>query len=209
MREKLKSKTIIATNNSKFCITGVTNGSFWIQNLLQHNYSYNELTLIKLNEKAYSQLIDKKIITKDYEFKTEDIEKYENRYVVSKARGDKNKEESLDKNKEKQLFNIYKKAITSKIYLDLSKMQSIRSLLYDKETEDILDKLNVLELICLNHEINHLFTCDKLSSNLKLIKGKENSGLLTIPSLYPNDNKCQIIAESVTGFYKKVLWKGE
>lgn len=207
--KNLKVNTVITINNSKFCITGVTNASYVIKNLIQHNYSYDELKLIKLNEKAYSQLIDKKIITKDYKFKAEDIEKYENNYIVSKARGDKNKEESLDKNKEKQLFDIYKKAISSKIYFDFSNLQNIRIFLESEEINNILNKLSVLELICLNHEVNHLFTCDRLSSNLKLINGKEKSGVLTISSSYPNDNKCQIIAESVTGFYKKVLWKGE
>lgn len=204
--KSLKVNTIIKTKNSKFCITGKTGNAYLIKNLAEANYSYDELKLIRLNEQAYKKLcLDKKIV------KNEPVDSYlknDNEYIISKAKNEKNKEIKITKSDVLKLFVFYALKINSKIYSDYPNLVSISSKIKTFVEDNKYKNLSLTELIICNHELNYLFTCDRVLSDLRLLGLFANSGKLSISKNISNLG-CSIVAESVTGFYSKVLWKGK
>ena len=204
--KSLKVNTIIKTKNSKFCITGKTGGAYLIKNLNEANYSYDELKLIKLNEKAYNKLsLDKKISKNE---PVDSFLKNDDEYVISKAKNEKNKEIKITKDDALKLFMLYASKINSKIYSDYSNLVTISKKIKAFIEGNYYANLSLAELIICNHELNYLFTCDRVLSDLRLAGLSANSGILIINKDISNLH-CAIIAESVTGFYSKVLWKGK
>ena len=197
---------MIKTKSSKFCITGKTGDAYVIKNLSEANYSYDELKLIRLNEQAYKKLcLDKKIV------KNEPVDSYlknDDEYVVSKAKNEKNKEIKITKRDVLKLFEFYALKINSKIYSDYPNLVSISNKIKTFVESNSYANLSLAELIICNHELNYLFTCDRVLSDLRLAGLSAKSGILRINKNI-SDLQCAIVAESVTGFYSKVLWKGK
>ena len=89
------------------------------------------------------------------------------------------------------------------IYKTFSILKSICSDLINKKNKFL--NLNIFEKIKVVTEIIKLLSCNRYTADLTLIGLKPTCGLLTLSK--KNFKGC-IVTESITGFYKKVIFDG-
>ena len=208
----LNVNTVFEIGKSKFCITGRSNKQFVIKNLKEPYFDYQSIVTIKKISKmiekfTYLKIINKdKTISKDYINENSELFKNNlNEYIISSAKNKNNKEIIINKDELVILFNKIINLLSSDIYSQYTTFNSIKSKLIEKE-DDIFD-LNVLDFSMLIFELLKLLKTSRESSNLLMINESANSGILMFSSSLSND--CKIVFESVTGYYRKVVWENK
>ena len=184
-------KNVIIENNSlKYMITGVTNDNFLIKNACDRYFSKNEILTIKHIDKYLNNLQYK-----------ENMIINEESVIVSLAKDNNCKEIVLHKNEIIHLINNISQKYTLSIY-SYSVLKEINNKLNNCNLNnyDIRDLIDICSNLLLLLKTN-----ERKSAKLKLIGGSDNSGILVITkTLQPG---AKIITESVTGYYKKVLFE--
>lgn len=201
--DNLKVNTVLQKDKTKFCLASVTGDSFNIKNLMQANYSEQDIKLIKLNEKAYNRFQELGIFNLKED--STELDSYKESYIISPAKNENNKEIIIKKDDCLKLLKEYCKKLTSNVYSN-----------YGLYTNTVLPKLTdyintgnaketpLYKLVLLNHEINKLFKANsRESSNLSMIGLSKNSGVLTMNKKISNV-RAKMVFESVTGYYKKI-----
>lgn len=204
--EKLNINTVFESNNKKFAITGKTGNQYTLLNLNERLFNKNNIKIIKKIEKVISKLTEKKISINGKE-NIEDIKqifilKNDDEIIVSPSSNDKVKEITLNSNELLDLYHYFIELFNKPIY-SFSASKSISLELQNNE-----NKFNELSIF---RKIKILFNlCDFLKCNerkaidLTLLDLSKNCGILYQGKKLSN---CQIIYESITGFYRKVVYK--
>ena len=172
----------------KFIITGKNGENYYLKNLYDRFFSYEDMKIIKK--------IDKYL---DNKSKKVDMNISDDKIIISPARSEKNKEIVLTLQETNKLlddiFNMYSKKIYSysSIKTIVENMNKIVNL-------DFFTKIN----LC-NSLLDLLKTNERKIVDLTMINMKKNAGALTISKNLPIGTK--FIEESYTGYYKKVIYE--
>lgn len=186
----IMKNVIIEKNNLKYMVTGVSESSFLIKNAYDRFFSKQEILTIKHIDKYLNNLQYK-----------ENMIVSEDSVIVSLAK-DKNCSEIV-LHKDEIIHLIY--CISHKYTLPQYKYSVIQDL-HNKIEGCNLNEFAITDLIAICSELLLLLkTNERKMADLKLIGASTNSGKLAISQKLIPETK--IVAESVTGYYKKVLFE--
>lgn len=183
----IKTNVVIMYERKKYCITGKSGEQYLIKNLLDRNFSYRLIKIIKCIDKYNNQV--------RMEMPMEEIE---DKIIVSSS------------NDKRQAITI---SMDDCLYaLDEIKKSYSKSIYSYGVIETIVDKLNHIselslkECIQLVTELLKLLkTNTKETANLRIIGMKEKTGLLTMGKVLKPGMK--FVGESITGYYHKILFE--
>ncbi len=189
----IKTNVVVEKNALKFCITGVSGDKFLLQNLRDRFFGYSYLNTIKKIEKFYRQ---KK--------KSEPMLIEQNRIVISAAKNDRCEEIALERLEVEALLlylktmyqkPIYQYSVIQKIFreININHSEAFKTLDFEKLIELIYQLLSLLK------------TNERKTADLEYFGGKKKTGKLYFNSILENGTK--FIAESPTGYYRKVLFE--
>ncbi len=204
--EKLNINTVFESNNKKFAITGKTGNQYTLLNLNERLFNKDNIKIIKKIEKVISKLTEKKISINGKE-NIEDIKqifilKNDDEIIVSPSSNDKVKEITLNSNELLDLYHYFIELFNKPIY-SFSASKSISLELQNNENKfnelSIFRKIKVLFNLC-----DFLKCNERKAIDLTLLDLSKNCGILYQGKKLSN---CQIIYESITGFYRKVVYK--
>ncbi len=206
--DNLKINFIIENGNSRYCITGKTADYLVIKCISEPYYSNEFIHSAKKIDKILGKITENKL-----KIEKENFEKIKEKIkvtgdgktvIVNTANGYTVKEDELLTDSE--IIAVYDALIQQmgkNIYEAYSNLKSIYKELINQK--DLFLKLNIFEKIKVVTEIIKLLSCKRFSADLRLIGLKEKSGVLTLGK--KNFKGC-IVTESITGFYKKVIFDG-
>lgn len=199
--DKLKINTIIKHDDVRFCITGKTSNRLCVCNLRELNLNkhfYDISRKVCKSLKLLENLNNKK------EYDLMEDEQLDLIVSFAKDKNDKkNKNNVLTRKECDELLDFLMEKCTNSIYKDYSIFEKLLN--YVSNNRDIINNLKIGDYVITLCEILKLFKCNPATSNLEKIGMDKNAGKLRISK---NINpKYEIISESITGFYTKILWK--
>lgn len=201
--EELKTNTVFLSEHKKYCITGKTGNQYLLMNLYERFFNKSQISLIRLIDKAIEKMTKLKKLS--YLENDDEIRNlgfiYENdKLIISPARNENVRELSITN---KQLIDFYNDFITmlkKRVYAygASSNIANFLENAYEKFLNiNILGKITIISNLLVFLKCNQRSTID-----LSLLGGSKNMGTLLISKKLKD---CKIIAESITGFYTKVL----
>lgn len=202
---QLRINTVIRSEKRKFCIPGKQNESLVIKNLNERIFSEKQLREIRKLDKLMDRIKEKKMPITD-KSTDEEINKYftykDGSLTISPAANDNANAIILKTNDLDALYDDLITIFSKEIYSFSNIMKLTKSL---KDKKDNYLNLSFIGKCIILRELLLLLKCnERKSCDLSLIGLSKNSGILTISTTLSN---CKIIAESITGFYTKVLYK--
>ncbi len=215
INELLRINMVIEQDHKKFCITGKTNESLLIQNLKQITFAEKEINLFKKLSKLNKICMEKglKLNNKDdskiksYFKITEDLSNHDSEIVISPAKNDKVQKITL---KDSELIEMYKIIVTKLNKNVLSEYSNLNKIKINLEDENSFEKFNNLNIFLKAYvitEMLNLTKCDRVTSDLSLIGLSANSGVLVINKKITAGMR--IVNESITGYYRKVIYEAK
>lgn len=185
----LKINTVFKVGKLKFCVTGNTKGSYYIKNLLDRRFDYHSIVTIKKIEKYFDMVKRGNYLKRE-----------EDKIILSPARNEKCKEIALENQELEKLYQTIKTMFSKEIY-SFSNIVNICG-----ELPECLNHLNIDDKVyTLNELLRLLKTNERGTADLTTINMSSTCGtLLFNGTIQPGT---QIIAESVTGYYTKVLFE--
>ncbi len=185
----LKINTVFKVGKLKFCVTGNTKGSYYIKNLLDRRFDYHSIVTIKKIEKYFDMVKRGNYLKRE-----------EDKIILSPARNEKCKEIALENQELEKLYQTIKTMFSKEIY-SFSNIVNICGKL-----PECLNHLNIDDKVyTLNELLRLLKTNERGTADLTTINMSSTCGtLLFNGTIQPGT---QIIAESVTGYYTKVLFE--
>lgn len=203
---KLNINSVVLEGKKKYCITGKTGDCYLVKNLLERRFTYQELIIIHKLEKIQERLTKNKVSLKGNETE-EDLKKFglylkENYLIVSIAKNKDVKQIELSYDECSELYESLNNILNKEIYA-YSASSTISTLL--NEQRDYFEKSSIaLKIKVLLNLLAYLKCNERKSIDLTLIYGKSKMGTLYLGKKI---KPCKIIAESITGFYTKVIWE--
>ncbi len=189
--DTLNINTIIEQEHLKYCPTGVTNDSYVIKNLNERHFNKEAIVIIKKIDKYIQNIRDKKTMNTDLN----------NNIIIAQARNHDNKQITISNLEIDFMLELLLEVYNRKEYLfDILKNIS-------KEiNRDLFTTLSIYEKIKVISELLTLLKCNERgSADLTLLNMAKSSGILKInKKLKPG---MKIVYESITGYYKKVVWE--
>ena len=201
---KLKINTIIKSNKRKFCITGKTNNLYTLKNLNERIFPENQIAIIHKLEK-FSEIVKRKKIQIKGNETDEEIAQYfeldDNRnLVISPAANERTHAIVLTNEEIEYFYNSYINMLEKEIFSFPIINTLAKSL---KEKREKFLSLSIFGKCYVLLELLTLLKCNERgASDLTFLGLAKNSGILQMSSTLKN---CKIIAESITGYYTKVL----
>lgn len=203
---KLKINSVIEIDGKRFCITGKTGNRFVIMNLLERIFSRSQLVTIKKLDKLKDRLAKQKDLKITGEESSEDIESLGltlrdgKNLVISPAMNERTKEIVLTTDECNQLYQDLIEMYQKKIYSYSASAGIVSHMEKESSTFAGLSILGKHYVLC---ELLKFLKCNERTSvDLSIIKGKKQMGVMSILNKLA---KGKLIAESVTGYYRKVI----
>lgn len=188
--KNIKSNVVIEKGPIKFYITGKTGNQFLLKNAKDRYFKKYYIEIIKKLEK-YTNNIKNEIY----------MPSFEDYIVISPSKNDKCKEIIISKD---ELINLYQE-IKNKYMANVYDYSNIKNICENLSKVNLIDyTLKDLIKIC-TELLNLLQTNARKSADLKLIGLSSNSGILLHSKTISSSSK--FISESITGYYKKVLFE--
>ncbi len=200
---QLKINTVVISENKKYCITGKTGNQYVLMNLYERFFNKSQITLIHLIDKAMEKIAKLKDLS--YSENDEEIQNmgfiYENdKLVISPAKNERIKELFITNGQLVDFYNDFIKMLKKPVY-SYSASLNITKVLEDSYEKflnyNILGKIKIISNLLLFLKCNQ-----RASIDLSLLGGSKNMGTIYLSNKIKN---CKIIAESITGFYTKIL----
>ncbi len=191
--DELKINTVIKLNSSKFAITGNSDSRCLIKNLYEAKWSCNELSLIRK-------------ISKMVNLKEEKVDKDASEYIISQSRKT-HKILKITKEECKIMYEAIEKQLDKTIYKGISSFVNMYKFINNEETKIKFLNLSLHQMCLVLYEMLKITKCNRETSNLKLIGGATNAGELRINKKIVSS--IEIISESITGYYTKVIWSNK
>lgn len=203
---KLKINSVIEIDGKRFCVTGKSGKNMYIKNLLERYFSKAQLSTIKKLDKLNQRLAKQKDFKLMGNETKEEIEsigftiRNEKDLVISPAMNEKTREIVLTTDECNQLYQDLITMYQKKIY-SYSASAGIVSHL-EKESSAFVE-LSIFGKYYVLYELLNFLKCNERTSiDLSLINGKKQMGIMYMSSKL---SKGKFIAESVTGYYRKVI----
>ena len=206
----MRVNSIIKTGSSKVCFTGKTGNQYLLKNMSELYFDEDDLSTIR----KISKLIDgftKKQLKIDLPDEDGSIAKsflYDNGHIViSPASSDKAFPIELNNSEILSLYKTLIKKAKSQVLSLLSVSKSIGQLLEKPETINAFNGLMIWQKCWILSQLVLFLSLGSSSIDLSLIGGSRCVARNRISANLPSN--ISIIVESPTGFYSKVLWKGQ
>lgn len=208
--DNLKINTVIESEKKKFCITGKTGSMFLLINMRERVFNEKNLSTIHKMEKVINKVTNSKSIKHiediDSDEKIADIgckyDEAKRELIISPARKKGNKEIRLSEEELITLYNTFVSIFNKDIY-SYSIIVNIGKKLKDKESK--FKNLTFFEKIKVLYELCNLLKCnERKTADLKLLDEK-NTGTIILSK--NNIRNCRFVYESITGFYRKVVYE--
>ncbi len=203
----LKINTVIEMENKRFCISGKSGNSYYIKNLYERRFGKQELEIIKKIEKLKKVLDDRKckkidgqeslVKIKEMGFSltndTDDL-------IISPARNNQTKAIVLSHDECLHLYHYLIELYQKRVFSYGTSNNLVKNL---REKESLFLNLSILGKYQLLFNLLGYLKCNERASvDLSLLGMSKNSLVMTISKKLHN---CKIVAESITGYYRKVL----
>ncbi len=225
--EKVKINTIVKTGKTKFCLTGVSGTTFLIKNVRERIFSKEQIKTIHDIDKFFD-LVKKQGLTinnKLFDLSDSTYEKNKAKvlgqfnYVINSGATELTLSKSLDPKKSDtkltkgQMLGMYDDVINlftakdgcsedGEYVFNYSNILTLAENLKDKR--DLFQSLDLLKQIYLINELLVLLKCNQRGlANLEFLELPPHCGMMTVS--FSIADHFQLIAESPTGFYTKVL----
>lgn len=205
----LKVNCILKSGQSKICITGKSGERLIVKNLTELYFSREDLktmrTISKLSDEFAKRGLSLSESTKEKvmaEFVFD-----ENKIILSPASGPNSKPIELTNS---ELFTLYLTLIkkSKSPILDLmSAVKKIGLFLDDDAVKNKFELLPIWQKAYILSQVIQFFTVCVSSIDLSLLGG--SAGVDRTKISYNLPNNLSVVVESPTGFYSKVLWKGQ
>lgn len=208
--DNLKINTVIESEKKKFCITGKTGSMFLLINMRERVFNEKNLSTIHKIEKVINKVTNNKSIKHiediDSDEKIADIgckyDEAKRELIISPARKKGNKEIRLSEEELITLYNTFVSIFNKDIY-SYSIIVNIGKKLKDKESK--FKNLTFFEKTKVLYELCNLLKCnERKTADLKLLDEK-NTGTIILSK--NNIRNCRFVYESITGFYRKVVYE--
>lgn len=211
----LRINSILKIGSSKVCITGFSGESMLLKNLVEPIFSEDNLLTIKKVEKILGIISEKQknIDLSKVNLETQKIEglfALKNNgaeLIISPASNRKASEVSLSKKEVIELYDCFVEKLGKDYYSALTGAKSLQEFISKPETRESFLNKDFVEQCYLLSQILLVIGPSISLVNMSLIGGKSNVGRTRISWNLTKD--MSIVVESPTGFYSKVLWKGQ
>lgn len=206
----LRINAVLKNKSSRVCVSGVCNEmkSYYVKNLSEIYYAEDELQTIKKIRKMLDIISKKKLDMSKEDF-IEKVSKLmtvsNDSVIISPAANERTNAVVLKSQEIEHLYNKFAKMDKKHISIFKSSFPIIDLLACD-ETKAKFDSLGIFKKAKLVMELVLYFASSIQGVDLSLIGGSKSAGKATISSGLPSG--IDIVAESPTGFFTKVLWKG-
>lgn len=188
LNNNIKTNVVIEDGKRKFLITGVSKDNYLCENANDRIFSKEAMKTIKK--------IDKYLDNKKFEI---NMSESDTEIILSPARNEETKTIILKKEEVINLFNELNRMYNKEIY-------SFNSIITLKNNIDKCYELSLKEMINVLSEMLKLIkTNERKEANLKILNLAEHFGIITINKKLKLGMK--FISESITGYYKKVLYE--
>ncbi len=199
--KKLKINTVIEDGDLKYSISGKSANTYVLKNKAERFFSYENLKIIKKIDKFIEKISNNKTMNIEDTNSLDSVFKIsDNEICIYKTRLG----EVLTLS-EGEIYVLYDSIIDifgKRIY-SFSVIKKIKDLLLSKR--DFFKSLPIYKKIfIISQLLNLLKTNERKAANLKYLESSENSGVLTVNQKMHSGQR--IVYESVTGFYKKIIW---
>ena len=198
----LNINTIIKRGASRMCLTGTTSNYFVVKNINEAYYPSDLIYTIKKISK-FKTICQKCGITNDF-FESPFIIT-EEKIIISPPRTQKDKEIALNNEELNKLYEYLINKFDATIYDSCNGIKIVGEFIKSNKIEfsDLIvtDKINLL------YNLISLLKCNRAICDLSILGGKKNVGVLKINKKLTKED--QIIAQSITGYYEKVIWDGK
>lgn len=211
--DNLKINSVLEYGHSKMCITGKSGKYYVAKNLNESYYSYQTNLIIKKVVKVisiinyYKGIYDLDNNTIDYEkfVKTFNREYDNEKFLISPAGNQNANDIYIYRYELDLLLNAIKNQLKHIIYENISSVTSLSIKLENNELDCRIKNLNIFSYCYLLNELLIVTQVNRVASDLRIIDGSKNSGILSLSKEIKKGQK--FIGESITGFYSKVLWE--
>lgn len=204
----LRINFVLCDGKSKYCITGKTGDRLLIKNLNPMIIDKTSYRTIRKIEKLLNIVTKNKMDLSDPD-KNGLSEKFpvcENQIIISPASNQDTKAIVLKEQEIDDLYQLLLQKMSAPIYENFSQFESLHQILTSTEKMNQYAQLSLYQKIFMMKEFLHLFQCNRVLSDLRLMDLSKNSGTLRISKVLKNQ---LIIQESVTGFYSKIIFDGK
>ena len=189
MHDNIKTNVIVEYQKTKFAITGRSNDAYVFKNLNDRNFNKYLIYIIKKLEKYYDNLAKKITMPQTDEF-----------ILVSPAKNNECNEIVLTR---KEIIDLLLD-IRKKFSMDVYGFSIIKNISYQLSFDE--SKLGIVDIISLTFELLQLLkTNERKTADLRIIEMSKSSGTLSMSKKLAPGMK--FISESITGYYKKVLFE--
>lgn len=213
----LRINSIIDFGQKKVCLSGKhTNADSLVSSLIQIRFSKSELSTIRSVSKFCGVLIKKAArgvdpFASDFNEKISDILGISNpmaSLAISPAANEiRNKAIILTRPEEDALFLTLSKKLSSVFYENLGGPSLTGSLISSEEGKKAFAQTSTASrAVILSELLKMTMPCSAVSANLSLLGGPTISAKRHLGNYLSH---CRIIAQSVTGYYDKVLWESK
>ena len=211
----LRINSILKIGSSKVCITGFSGESMLLKNLVEPIFSEDNLLTIKKVEKILG-LISEKQKNIDLSKTNLGTQKIEGLFalkndgaelIISPASNRKANEVTISKKEVIELYDCFVEKLGKDYYSALTGAKSLQEFISKPETKEHFLSKDFVEQCYLLSQILLVIGPSISWVDMSLIGGKSNVGRTRIS--WNLTKEMSIIVESPTGFYSKVLWKGQ
>ena len=206
----MRVNSIIKSGSSKVCFTGKTENRYLLKNMSELFFDKDDLLTIRKISKLSDDFAKEqlKITVPDEDGSIARLYLYDNDHIViSPASNDKASPIALTNDETLSLYKTLFKKANSPVFSLLSNVKTIGCLLGKDETISRFMNLTMWQKCYVLSQLVLYLSLGVSSADLSLIGGSSCVARNRISANLPSN--VSVIVESPTGFYSKVLWKGQ
>lgn len=205
----MRVNSIIKSGSSKVCITGKMGSRYLLNNRTELFFSANDLITIRKMSKLCEEFKKRNFALFSSEAETIfSCFTYEtDRLIISPASSASSKAIELCNSELENLYvSLIRKSESSVLSL-MTAAKNVGVFLNDSLTKDKFNSLYIWQKVFVLMQLIQFLTISSSSIDLSLIGGSKSIARTSMGANLTKD--MSIIVESPTGFYSKVLWKGQ
>ena len=205
----MRVNSIIKSGSSKVCITGKMGSRYLLNNRTELFFSANDLITIRKMSKLCEEFKKRNFALFSSEAETIfSCFTYEtDRLIISPASSASSKAIELCNSELENLYvSLIRKSESSVLSL-MTAAKNVGVFLNDSLTKDKFNSLYIWQKVFVLMQLIQFLTISSSSIDLSLIGGSKSIARTSMGANLTKD--MSIIVESRTGFYSKVLWKGQ
>lgn len=205
----LKVNCILKSGQSKICITGKSGERLIVKNLTELYFSKEDLKTIKNISKLSDEFAKRglSLSTSTREKVMTEFSFDENKIILSPASGPNSKLVELTNSELSALYLTLIRKSRSPILDLMSAVKKIGFFLDDDIIKSKFESLSIWQKAYILSQVTQFFTVCVSSIDLSLLGG--SAGVDRTKISYNLPSNLSVVVESPTGFYSKVLWKGQ